>query len=73
MIDKAPAGFELLEDYDAIEEAVFGSRFHASDHTADDLSTALHLMQEQTDTVIFANEDGNEEYVEILIRIPKHD
>jgi hypothetical protein len=73
VIEKAPEGFELLEDYDSIEETVFGDRFHASEHTPDDLASALHRMQEMTDTVIFGNTEGNEEYVEILIRIPKHD
>lgn len=72
MIDKAPEGFTLCDDYDSIEEAVFnGGQFHGADLNPDELATSLNAMREMEDSVVFSNNEGNEEYTEILIRIPK--
>lgn len=70
-INEEPIGAILLDDYDAIEEAIFdGTGFHASETAPSDLADMIHRFTENGDNVAFVN-PTNEEYVELIIRIPR--
>jgi hypothetical protein len=70
-IEEAPVGALPLEDYEAIEEAIFdGTGFHASEGLPNDLADAVHRFTESGDNVAFVD-PNHEEYVELIIRIPR--
>lgn len=70
-IDDVPVGALPLEDFAAIEEAIFdGTGLHASDSNPNDLADVIHRFTENGDNVAFVD-PNHEEYVELIIRIPR--
>ncbi|MNH65322.1 hypothetical protein D3C73_173300 [compost metagenome] len=70
-INQEPVGAILLDNYEAIEEAIFdGTGFHASEGLPNDLADVVHRFTENGDNVAFVD-PNHEEYVELIIRIPR--
>lgn len=70
-ITTLPVGTILADDYETIEDAIFdGTGFHASEGLPNDLADVIHRFVEDGNNVAIIN-PTNEEYVEIIVRIPR--